>query len=136
MYVSSYQPINSLSTQIATAAEQQSAVTEEINRSMVQIRHMVEELVLPVVHPSDLFEQNLWEQSLLAMAGSASMDVEWADAIASKLAPTGLYSPLQPDNSVIPASAPVSSRSLLCYPLSKPFDKRPPPWPTPCTCSP
>ncbi len=37
--------INSLSTQIATAAEQQSAVTEEINRSMVQIRHMVEELV-------------------------------------------------------------------------------------------
>ncbi|WP_214510457.1 methyl-accepting chemotaxis protein [Pseudomonas brassicacearum] len=45
MYVPSYQPINSLSTQIATAAEQQSAVTEEINRSMVQIRHMVEELV-------------------------------------------------------------------------------------------
>jgi methyl-accepting chemotaxis protein len=37
--------INSLSTQIATAASQQSAVTEEINRSMVQIRHMVEELV-------------------------------------------------------------------------------------------
>ncbi|WLG93124.1 methyl-accepting chemotaxis protein [Pseudomonas cucumis] len=37
--------INSLSTQIATAAEQQSAVTEEINRSMVQIRHMVDELV-------------------------------------------------------------------------------------------
>ena len=37
--------INNLSTQIATAAEQQSAVTEEINRSMVQIRHMVEELV-------------------------------------------------------------------------------------------
>lgn len=37
--------INSLSTQIATAAEQQSAVTEEINRSMVSIRHMVEELV-------------------------------------------------------------------------------------------
>ncbi|RBH59137.1 MULTISPECIES: methyl-accepting chemotaxis protein [Pseudomonas] len=37
--------INSLSTQIATAAEQQSSVTEEINRSMVQIRHMVEELV-------------------------------------------------------------------------------------------
>ena len=32
-------------TQIATAAEQQSAVTEEINRSMVQIRQMVEELV-------------------------------------------------------------------------------------------
>ena len=37
--------INSLSTQIATAAEQQSAVTEEINRSMVSIRHMVEQLV-------------------------------------------------------------------------------------------
>ena len=37
--------INNLSTQIATAAEQQSAVAEEINRSMVQIRHMVEELV-------------------------------------------------------------------------------------------
>nr|WP_085639037.1 MULTISPECIES: methyl-accepting chemotaxis protein [unclassified Pseudomonas] len=37
--------INSLSAQIATAAEQQSAVTEEINRSMVQIRQMVDELV-------------------------------------------------------------------------------------------
>ncbi|TFF14249.1 methyl-accepting chemotaxis protein [Pseudomonas sp. BCA14] len=37
--------INNLSTQIATAAEQQSAVSEEINRSMVQIRQMVEELV-------------------------------------------------------------------------------------------
>ena len=37
--------IHSLSTQIATAAEQQSAVTEEINRSMVQIRQMVEDLV-------------------------------------------------------------------------------------------
>ncbi|MCP1445752.1 methyl-accepting chemotaxis protein [Pseudomonas sp. GGS8] len=37
--------INSLSTQIATAAEQQSALTEEINRSMVQIRHMVDQLV-------------------------------------------------------------------------------------------
>ncbi|WP_248797835.1 methyl-accepting chemotaxis protein [Pseudomonas sp. MWU13-2105] len=37
--------INSLSSQIATAAEQQSSVTEEINRSMVQIRHMVDELV-------------------------------------------------------------------------------------------
>ncbi|KKA06521.1 hypothetical protein VP02_17985 [Pseudomonas ogarae] len=116
--------INSLSTQIATAAEQQSAVTEKINRSMVQIRHMVEELVdggltadlaLAVVHPSDLFEQDLWEQSLLArrpdsrpgspgrtqiplwgasllaMAGSASMDVEWADAFASKLAHRTLF---------------------------------------------
>ncbi len=37
--------INSLSTQIATAAEQQSAVSEEINRSMVQIREMVAQLV-------------------------------------------------------------------------------------------
>ncbi|MCK9798722.1 methyl-accepting chemotaxis protein [Pseudomonas sp. MAFF 302030] len=37
--------INSLSTQIATAAEQQSAVTEEINRSMVSIRQMVDALV-------------------------------------------------------------------------------------------
>ncbi|WP_348749683.1 methyl-accepting chemotaxis protein [Pseudomonas rhodesiae] len=37
--------IHNLSTQIATAAEQQSAVTEEINRSMVQIRQMVEDLV-------------------------------------------------------------------------------------------
>lgn len=37
--------INNLSTQIATAAEQQSAVTEEINRSMAQTRQMVEELV-------------------------------------------------------------------------------------------
>jgi methyl-accepting chemotaxis protein len=46
--------INSLSTQIATAAEQQSAVTEEINRSMVQIRHMVEELV----HSGQASERN------------------------------------------------------------------------------
>ncbi|EPJ97215.1 hypothetical protein CFII68_01900 [Pseudomonas sp. CFII68] len=30
MYVPSYQPINSLNTQIATAAEQQSAVTEQL----------------------------------------------------------------------------------------------------------
>ncbi len=37
--------INGLSSQIATAAEQQRSVTEEINRSMVQIRHMVDELV-------------------------------------------------------------------------------------------
>jgi methyl-accepting chemotaxis protein len=42
---SSVGQINNLSTQIATAAEQQSAVTEEINRSMVQIRHMVDELL-------------------------------------------------------------------------------------------
>ncbi|AEA71412.1 Hypothetical protein PSEBR_m1564 [Pseudomonas brassicacearum subsp. brassicacearum NFM421] len=26
------------------------------------------DLTLPVVHPSDLFEQDLWEQSLLAIA--------------------------------------------------------------------
>lgn len=37
--------INDLSTQIATAAEEQSAVAEEINRSMVAVRHVVDELV-------------------------------------------------------------------------------------------
>jgi methyl-accepting chemotaxis protein len=37
--------IHDLSAQIATAAEQQSAVTEEINRNMAAIRHMVDELV-------------------------------------------------------------------------------------------
>jgi len=37
--------INDLSTQIATAAEEQSAVTEEINRNMVAVRHVVDELV-------------------------------------------------------------------------------------------
>jgi methyl-accepting chemotaxis protein len=37
--------INDLSTQIATAAEEQSAVSEEINRNMVAVRHIVEELV-------------------------------------------------------------------------------------------
>ncbi|PVZ20435.1 MULTISPECIES: methyl-accepting chemotaxis protein [unclassified Pseudomonas] len=37
--------INDLSSQIATAAEEQSAVSEEINRNMVAVRHMVEELV-------------------------------------------------------------------------------------------
>lgn len=37
--------IHDLSTQIATAAEEQSAVTEEINQNMVAIRHMVEDLV-------------------------------------------------------------------------------------------
>ena len=42
---SSVNHINTLSTQIATAAKQQSAVTEEINHSMVQIRHMVDDLV-------------------------------------------------------------------------------------------
>ena len=37
--------IHDLSTQIATAAEEQSAVTEEINQNMVAIRHMVDDLV-------------------------------------------------------------------------------------------
>jgi methyl-accepting chemotaxis protein len=37
--------IHDLSAHIATAAEQQSAVTEEINQNMVAIRHMVGELV-------------------------------------------------------------------------------------------
>ncbi|MCS6176914.1 methyl-accepting chemotaxis protein [Shewanella baltica] len=36
--------INGLSTQIATAAEEQSAVTEEINRNLTTIREMVDEL--------------------------------------------------------------------------------------------
>jgi methyl-accepting chemotaxis protein len=37
--------ISDLSTQIATAAEEQSAVSDEINRNMVAVRHIVEELV-------------------------------------------------------------------------------------------
>lgn len=37
--------INDLSAHIATAAEEQSAVTEEINQNMVAIRHMVSDLV-------------------------------------------------------------------------------------------
>jgi len=37
--------INDLSTQIATAAQEQSAVAEEINRNMVAVRHVVDELV-------------------------------------------------------------------------------------------
>lgn len=37
--------INDLSTQIATAAEEQSAVSDEINRNMVAVQHIVEELV-------------------------------------------------------------------------------------------
>ncbi|WP_296256062.1 MULTISPECIES: methyl-accepting chemotaxis protein [unclassified Pseudomonas] len=37
--------IHDLSAHIATAAEQQSAVTEEINQNMIAIRHMVAELV-------------------------------------------------------------------------------------------
>ncbi len=42
---SSVSRIHDLSAQIATAAEEQSAVTEEINQNMVAIRHMVDELV-------------------------------------------------------------------------------------------
>jgi methyl-accepting chemotaxis protein len=38
--------IHDLSAQIATAAEEQSAVSEEINQNMVAVRHMVEELVV------------------------------------------------------------------------------------------
>lgn len=38
--------IHDLSAQIATAAEEQSAVTEEINQNMVAIRHMVDDLVV------------------------------------------------------------------------------------------
>ncbi|KWS90189.1 chemotaxis protein [Pseudomonas syringae pv. castaneae] len=37
--------INDLSTQIATAAEEQSAVSEEISRNIIAVRHIVEELV-------------------------------------------------------------------------------------------
>ncbi len=42
---SSVSRIHDLSAQIATAAEEQSAVTEEINQNMVAIRHMVDDLV-------------------------------------------------------------------------------------------
>lgn len=42
---SSVAHINDLSTQIATAAEEQSAVAEEINRNMIAVRHVVDELV-------------------------------------------------------------------------------------------
>ena len=62
--------INNLSTQIATAAEQQSAVTEEINRSMVQIRHMVEELV-ESGHAAETNTQNLLDANgrVIALMG-------------------------------------------------------------------
>ena len=36
--------INDLSSQIATASEEQSSVTEEVNRNMTNIREMVHEL--------------------------------------------------------------------------------------------
>ncbi|MGY2320007.1 methyl-accepting chemotaxis protein [Pseudomonas azotoformans] len=62
--------INNLSTQIATAAEQQSAVTEEINRSMVQIRQMVEELVQSG-HATETNTQSLLEANgrVIALMG-------------------------------------------------------------------
>ncbi|KRP66753.1 methyl-accepting chemotaxis protein [Pseudomonas orientalis] len=62
--------INNLSTQIATAAEQQSAVTEEINRSMVQIRQMVEELV-ESGHATETNTQSLLEANgrVIALMG-------------------------------------------------------------------
>ena len=62
--------INILSTQIATAAEQQSAVTEEINRSMVQIRQMVEELVQSG-HATETNTQSLLEANgrVIALMG-------------------------------------------------------------------
>ncbi|WP_323986009.1 methyl-accepting chemotaxis protein [Pseudomonas canadensis] len=62
--------INNLSTQIATAAEQQSAVTEEINRSMVQIRQMVEEL-LQSGHATETNTQSLLEANgrVIALMG-------------------------------------------------------------------
>jgi methyl-accepting chemotaxis protein len=53
--------INDLSTQIATAAEEQSAVSEEVNRNMVAVQHIVEELVTGGEHS---------EQSTAALATS------------------------------------------------------------------
>lgn len=43
--VTSVVHINDLSTQIATAAEEQSAVSEEINKNRVAVREPIEELV-------------------------------------------------------------------------------------------
>lgn len=40
---SSIERVNDMSTQIASAAEEQSAVTEEINRNIVQINEMTEQ---------------------------------------------------------------------------------------------
>ena len=62
--------INNLSTQNATAAEQQSAVTEWINRSMVHIRHMVEERVqsghATETNTQSLLNANAWVVALMS----------------------------------------------------------------------
>jgi methyl-accepting chemotaxis protein len=62
--------INNLSTQNATAAEQQSAVTEWINRSMVHIRHMVEERVqsgyATETNTQSLLNANAWVIALMS----------------------------------------------------------------------
>jgi len=55
---------------------------------------LVADLALPVVHPSDLFEQDLWEQSLLARRpdsrpgspGRTPVRSVWAGLVGAKLA--------------------------------------------------
>jgi methyl-accepting chemotaxis protein len=42
--VSAVDTINDMNLQIATAAEEQNAVSEEINRNLVAIQHIVEQL--------------------------------------------------------------------------------------------